>query len=221
MSGMRLSMRVWDAPIRLFHWGLVLLIVFSYVSNKLNWMQLHFLSGYTILTLLIFRFVWGFIGSDTARFGRFLKSPLAGLRHLAKIGRREPDLEIGHNAAGGWMVIILLLDVLLQAVLGLFANDDVFSEGPLAKHVGKALSNRFSHFHALNFKILLGLMGLHVVVILAYAVVKRQDLVRPMITGRKRLPPTLRAPRMVHPLLALLVVLVAGGLVWTFVALTG
>jgi cytochrome b len=218
---MRLSMRVWDAPIRLFHWGLVLLIVFSYVSNKLNWMQLHFLSGYTILTLLIFRFVWGFIGSDTARFGRFLKSPLAGLRHLAKIGRREPDLEIGHNAAGGWMVIILLLDVLLQAVLGLFANDDVFSEGPLAKHVGKALSNRFSHFHALNFKILLGLMGLHVVVILAYAVVKRQDLVRPMITGRKRLPPTLRAPRMVHPLLALLVVLVAGGLVWTFVALTG
>jgi cytochrome b len=216
---MRLSMRVWDAPVRLFHWALVLLIALSYVSNDQNWMQVHFLSGYTILTLLLFRLVWGFIGSDTARFSRFLKSPLAGFQHLAHFARREPDLQIGHNAAGGWMVVVLLLDVLVQVVLGLFSNDDVISEGPLAKYVGKRTSDTLSHLHAVNFNILLGLMGLHVLVVLAYAVVKRQDLIRPMITGRKRLPPTMRAPRMVHPLLALVVLLVAAGLVWAFVSL--
>ena len=82
---MRLSytrVRVWDAPIRLFHWGIVLLVAFSWITQHYGWMQLHFLSGYTLLSALLFRLVWGLIGSDTARFSRFLRSPLAALRHL-------------------------------------------------------------------------------------------------------------------------------------------
>ena len=79
-------------------------------------MELHFLSGYTVLTLLLFRLVWGFVGSDTARFAGFLRSPAAALRHLAHIDRREPDGTIGHNAAGGWMVLVMLALLLVQAV---------------------------------------------------------------------------------------------------------
>jgi cytochrome b len=105
----RLPMRIWDAPTRLFHWVLVLLIATSYVTVQNNWMDLHLLSGYAILTLLLFRLVWGFIGSDTARFARFLRSPFAALRHLASFTKREPDNEVGHNEAGGWMVLVMLV----------------------------------------------------------------------------------------------------------------
>ncbi len=207
-------MRVWDLPTRLFHWVLVLLIATSYVSIQLNWMRIHFLSGYTILTLLLFRLAWGFVGSDTSRFARFLHSPAAAFRHLRAFPRREADNEIGHNAAGGWMVLVLLALVAVQACSGLFSNDDVLVEGPLAKYVGKAASDRISDIHSFNFNLLLAAMGLHVLAVLAYLVVKRQNLLRPMVTGRKRLPPNLRAPRMASPLLALAVLVVAAGLIW-------
>ena len=101
-------MKVWDLPVRLFHWAIVVLIFFAWGTQEWNHMEWHVWVGYTILTLLLFRLVWGFIGSDTARFVRFLRSPLAALRHLAHLRRREPDREIGHNAAGGWMVLVML-----------------------------------------------------------------------------------------------------------------
>jgi cytochrome b len=100
--------RIWDAPIRLFHWALVILVGCAWLTQEFGRMELHFLCGYSILTLLLFRLAWGFAGSDTARFSRFLKSPFAALRHLANLHRREPDTEIGHNAAGGWMVLLML-----------------------------------------------------------------------------------------------------------------
>ncbi len=211
---MRLPMRVWDVPTRLFHWLIVLLIIASYVTVQSNWMELHLLSGYTILTLLLFRIVWGFIGSDTARFSRFLRSPIAGLRHLSRFTRRAPDDEVGHNEAGGWMVLVMLLVIAAQIGTGLCSNDDGATEGPLAKYVGKAMSDRLSGYHELNFDVLLGLIGLHILAIIAYAVVKRHDLVRPMITGKKRLPAATRAPRMASPILALAILVVAALAVW-------
>src|ERR1700722_19019020 len=99
MRQLYLPMRIWDLPIRVFHWLLVVLIFTSWLSAKKDWMQLHVWCGYSILTLLLFRIAWGFIGSDTARFSRFLKNPLAALRHLLHLSRREPDTEAGHNAA--------------------------------------------------------------------------------------------------------------------------
>ncbi len=214
---MLLRMKVWDAPIRLFHWLLVLLIATSYVSVKLGWMQTHLLSGYSILTLLLFRLVWGFAGSDTARFASFLRSPLAGIAHLRVLGRREPDHEIGHNAAGGWMVLVMLALIAAQAVTGLFSNDDALTEGPLKKYVGQELSDRITDYHAFNFNLLLAAMGLHVLAILVYLMVKRQNLIKPMITGYKRLPAATRAPRIAHPIAALLTFAVAAGLVWALV----
>ena len=220
MSGIRLSMRVWDAPTRLFHWAIVLLLVVSWATAKTDRMQLHFLSGETILALLIFRIAWGFAGSDTARFRNFLRSPIAGLRHLSGITRREPDNEIGHNAAGGWMVLVLLAALAAQVGTGLFSNhDDMINQGPLADHVSKALSDRISAVHHLTFTLILVAVALHILTVLAYAVLKRQDLVRPMITGKKRMPAAMRAPRMASSLLALALLVMAAMITWVITTL--
>jgi cytochrome b len=176
-------------------------------------MEWHKLSGYSVLTLLLFRLAWGFLGSDTARFARFLKSPLAALRHLSHLTQREPDYEIGHNAAGGWMVMVMLALLLVQAVTGLFSNDDVDTEGPLTNLVSKTQSDWFSHIHDVNFNLIEGIIALHVLAIIAYAVLKRQNLVRPMLTGKKRVPGATRQPRMASPVLAAALLVVAAAAV--------
>jgi cytochrome b len=220
---LRLSMRVWDAPTRLFHWAIVLLVAVSYFSIKYasganieRLTNLHKLSGYAMLSLLLFRVAWGFVGSETARFGQFLRSPLAGLRHLRHFARREPDDQVGHNAAGGWMVLALLAALAVQAVTGLFTFDDV-PEGPLGGRVSEATAYWLTGIHRANFNVILALIGLHVLVVAGYAVVKRHNLVWPMITGRKRLPGATRQPRMASPVLALLLVVLAGCVVWVVV----
>lgn len=213
MRQLYLPMRVWDAPVRLFHWAIVLLICTSWGTAHWGYMDWHKLSGYAILTLLLFRLAWGVVGSDTARFGRFLKSPIAALAHLAHMTRREADREIGHNAAGGWMVLVMLALLLVQAATGLASNDDGDTEGPYAAYVGKGWSDWASHIHSLTFTLIEIAVAAHVLAVLAYLVLKGQNLVRPMITGKKRLPGNMRAPRMAHPLLALVLLLVAAGVV--------
>jgi cytochrome b len=201
--------KVWDLPVRLFHWAIVVLIGFAWVTQEFNRMEWHVRIGYTILTLLLFRIVWGFIGSDTARFTRFLRSPLAALRHLAHLGRREPDREIGHNAAGGWMVLVMLALIGVQAGTGLFSNDDALTEGPLMHLVSKEQSDWLSHVHSLNFKLIEVVIVLHVLAVATYAVLKRHNLVRPMVTGTKLLPGDAVAPRLVSPVWAVVTLALA------------
>ena len=217
MRQLHLPMRIWDLPIRLFHWVLVCLIAFSWITYKQGWMDWHVISGYTILSLLLFRVVWGFIGSDTARFTFFLKSPLEALRHLSHLHRREPDTEIGHNAAGGWMVLVMLGLLFAQAITGLGSNDDISVEGPLATRLGKDLSDQVTSLHRLGSNLILAVIGMHILAIVTYAVLKRHNLVRPMITGKKRLPGATRAPRMASPVLAAGVYIVAAAVVFAFV----
>ena len=213
-----LLMRVWDAPTRLFHWAVVLLIIVSYVSVKQEWVTLHFYAGYTMLTLLLFRLVWGFVGSETSRFRQFLRNPIEGFRHLASFaGPRAPDTEIGHNAAGGWMVLALLAVLLVQAATGLFVGDDTGPLGPLGYHLDRPTGERLGDFHVWWFNVILALTALHIVAIAAYALVKRHDLVRAMVTGQKRLPATLRQPRFASPLLALLIVAGSAATIWAVV----
>ena len=201
---------------RLFHWGIVVLVGVSWLCASRGWMRLHFLSGYTILAALLFRIVWGFVGSDTARFVRFMRSPFAAVHHLTRLHRREADTEIGHNAAGGWMVLVMLLLLLVQVGAGLCANDDGDTEGPLANYVGKDWSDWLSHIHAVNFKLIQLAVVLHVVAVAAYALIKRHDLVRPMITGTKTMQPGMQPPRMASPKLALVVFAVAVAIVAAF-----
>ena len=219
MRQLYLPMRIWDLPIRLFHWVLVALIGFSWLSAEIGtsmWMGLHVLSGYTIMALLLFRVIWGFIGSDTARFARFLKSPMEAFRHLSHITRREPDIEIGHNAAGGWMVLGLLGLLAFQAATGLGANDDATTEGPLALRVGKQTSDWLTHLHHLNFTLIEIAVALHVLAVIAYRLLKGQNLLTPMITGKKRLPGNTRAPMMMHPILGFAVFALSALAVFVF-----
>jgi cytochrome b len=209
-----IKVRIWDAPTRLFHWSLVLLVCFSWLTVQLFWMQLHYLSGEAILTLLLFRIVWGFVGSDTARFGQFLKSPFAAIAHLRHIRRREPDTELGHNAAGGWMVLGLLGLLLLQVGTGLFSSDDDAAvEGPLRHLVSANTSTLLTDLHGFVFTAIQIAVALHVLALLLYYVFKGQNLVRPMITGAKSIENPSVEPRMVHPVRAVAVLCAAAVLV--------
>lgn len=213
-----LPMRVWDAPTRLFHWVLVLLLAACYLTDRFSAFELHKLCGETVLALLLFRVVWGFIGSETARFSHFLGNPTEGLRHLLHFRTREPDTQVGHNAAGGWMVLVMLLLLGIQVGTGLFTNDvDSFVAGPLAGHVSEAAGGTAWSYHRLNFTLIEIVIALHILAILGYALVKRHDLVRPMVSGKKRLPAATRAPRMAANAKAAGVFIVCAAVVWVIV----
>lgn len=217
--GMRLPMRVWDLPTRLFHWVIVVLVLLCYVSINADWVQLHFWCGYVVLGLVLFRLAWGVVGSETARFSKFLKSPMAGLRYLIKFGHQAPDDQVGHNEAGGWMVLVMIALLLAIAITGLFANDQGLNYGPLYDYVSQDTSEALSALHGGLLKVtLLVAVGLHLAAILAYAFVKRHDLVRPMITGKKMLPAATRAPRLASNMLAVLVLAAAAIVVAVIVA---
>jgi cytochrome b len=208
---MRLPMRVWDLPVRLIHWLIVLFMAGSYITYTLHRTQLHVWIGEATLALLLYRIVWGFVGSDTARFASFLRSPLTGLRHLAAFNKVEPDNQVGHNEAGGWMVVILLALIAAQVGTGLFIrNRRSGIGGPLFHDIDPATAHTLAQLHGLLFNVLLGAAILHVVAVAAYFLVKKQNLIRPMITGKKRLPAATRAPRMAGAARALAVLALVG-----------
>ncbi|WP_241023341.1 cytochrome b/b6 domain-containing protein [Paraburkholderia sp. Ac-20340] len=196
--------RVWDLPTRLFHWLTVGLVALAWLSQRMNWMQLHVRAGETLLALVLFRLMWGCCGSETARFTRFLATPAAAWRHLRQLGRREPDVQVGHNAAGGWMVMLLLALLFAETLSGLYVNNDIADEGPLSEIVPAAIANMISAIHAYGWDVLAAAVVLHVCAIGLYALLKGHNLVGPMVTGIKPLPVTSRAPRRTSLWLAVL-----------------
>lgn len=186
-----LKVPVWDVPTRLFHWLLVALIGFSWWSAEQGglWLDYHMWSGYAVLTLVLFRILWGFAGSTHARFGDFVRGPRTILAHVATLHRRRGAIHDGHNPLGGWMVLGLLAVVLFQATTGLFANDDIFTQGPLASTVSKSTSDWLTRLHKQNFDLILILAAVHVAAAVFYLLYKRENLIGAMITGRKTLPP--------------------------------
>lgn len=191
--------KIWDAPVRLVHWALVALIAFSWWSGKEggNAMTYHMWSGYAILTLVLFRIAWGFVGSTTARFSSFVHGPREVLAYCRTLGHRGVSGHAGHNALGGWSVVLLLASLAVQAGTGLFANDDIFTEGPLVQYISKELSDTLTTVHHYNFNVLLALAGVHIVAVLYYLVYKSENLVLAMITGTKQVaPPVPRDLRM-------------------------
>lgn len=207
--------KVWDGWVRLFHWSIVLLMVVSYVSAKRGAMAWHMLSGYAMLTLLLFRIAWGFVGSDSARFTRFLRSPIEALRHLLHFRSRGPDTEMGHNAAGGWMVLVMIGLLLAQAVTGVFADDEILTQGPLAQYAAESWVHRMTGLHHRIINIILLVVALHVLAVVGYRLVKGHDLARAMVTGVKHMPADMAkdAPRMGNPLLAAALLCTAAAIV--------
>ena len=177
--------RVWDLPVRIFHWLLVILVVTSYVTQEIggNAMQWHFRAGYAILTLVLFRICWGFAGSRYARFSDFLHG---WSRLLAYLRGRSERVFHGHNPLGSLSVLAMLGVLLLQATAGLFSNDDIASDGPLVKYISKELSDQITGLHAdIGATLLYVLVGLHVAAIFWYLLFGRENLIAPMITGDK------------------------------------
>jgi cytochrome b len=185
---------VWDAPVRIFHWLIVALVAAAYATWRLDWMGWHVLIGEAALALVFFRLLWGFLGSETARFASFLASPREAARHLLHSLRREPDRQIGHNPAGGWMVLLLLGLLLGETLTGIYVANDVADDGPLTELVPASVANLISALHSLFWDALLAAAALHVLAIIVYATIKRHDLVTPMITGRKTLSPSVSQP---------------------------
>ena len=197
MNGTGRKVVVWDAPTRLFHWLAAVLVVAAYVTWRLNWMDWHARVGSALLALLWFRLFWGLFGSETARFSCFLVSPRHAARHLARTFWREPDRQAGHNPAGGWMVMLILALLFGETLTGLYVANDVADEGPLTQLVPAPAANAITALHSIFWDALLAAVLLHVLAIFVYAVAKGHNLLLPMITGRKSLPPSVPVPRMV------------------------
>lgn len=171
---------VWDLPTRLFHWSLVVLVVAAFVTAKVggNAMVWHGRIGLAIIGLLVFRIVWGFVGSTYARFLQFVRGPGAIRAYL-----RGEWNELGHNPLGALSVLALLGILTIQATTGLFSNDDIAFEGYLVPLIGMEASTSLTGIHHLLEKILMALVALHVGSIVFYARVKKHNLVKPMLSG--------------------------------------
>lgn len=212
---------VWDLPLRLVHWSLVLLVIAAWVTTEeaLYYdMTLHQYCGYTLLTLVIFRLFWGFWGSHHACFQDFVCGVGSTWNYVLTLFKRQPSHYIGHNPLGGWSVLLLLLVLFVQAGSGLFANDDIFTEGPLSAWVSKDTSDMFTQVHKVNFNLLLALIALHISAILFYWIVKRENLIRPMITGYKWLATEHYPPQQLKSVWRALMLFVCSGLiVWLIV----
>ncbi len=214
------TVTVWDLPTRLFHWTLVALMIFQWLTAEFgSAMDWHVWGGYAILALVVFRLIWGFVGSDTVRFRDFVRGPGAALGYVKALLRGETPLYLGHNPMGGWSIVAMLVLLLVQAGTGLFANDDITIEGPLYAWVSKGTSDWLTAIHKFNFNLLLLVIAVHISAVLFYLLVTRENLIHPMLSGRKRLPPELAgaAPRIVSPWVGLGALLVAVAAVWLLV----
>lgn len=179
--------KVWDLPVRLFHWTLAAAFIGAYVTNKMgvSYFKYHLWCGYIVIILVFFRIVWGFIGTRHARFFNFVQGPIKTLNYARDLVLDKPRIYIGHNPLGAWMVLILLAGLAVQAVTGLFGNDEIYNFGPLYSYAGKDLSVTLTSLHRHLFYWILGAVILHVAAVAAHAIFGRENLVKAMFTGKK------------------------------------
>ncbi len=182
---------VWDIAVRLFHWTLVLLMLALVITAEIldGAIQQHSLIGQAVIVLVLFRLLWGVVGSSYARFSQFVRGPRVVLTYTQSLLSNKDEFIVGHNPLGGWMVLALLAGVLLQAILGLFANDDILFDGPLAYLVSKETSDFITGLHSDLFNILLVLVCLHVFAVIWHMLFKGENLLSAMFSGYKKLPP--------------------------------
>jgi cytochrome b len=180
------QIRVWDLPTRLFHWLIVIFVVISFTTGMVggNWMSYHLKSGFIIFTLLLFRVGWGFWGGRYSRFVSFVRGPIAVMRYAKTLVRKDtPTKVLGHNPMGAWSVMAMLAALLVQVGTGLFANDDIATQGPLYGWVSKATSDWLTGIHIFNKGVILFLVAVHLSAVLFYLLIKHDNLIVPMITG--------------------------------------
>jgi len=175
-----MQVRIWDLPVRLFHWALVLLVPALWATHEWEMLDTHIVLGEIMVGLVLWRLLWGVLGSSTARFAGFVRGPRTVVSYLTGRWRKAP----GHNPLGGWSVVAMLLALAVQTGLGLFSSDeDGIYFGPLAS-TDLETAHGIAGWHEIFFWILVALIVVHVLAILWYRIVRRDDLITPMITGR-------------------------------------
>jgi cytochrome b len=179
---------IWDLPLRVFHWLLVVAVAGSWLTHRLGpgSFRWHEWCGYTTLVLVFFRIVWGFLGPRHARFGDFVRGPATVVGYARDLFRARNPLSVGHNPLGALMVLFFLLLLAVQSIAGLYANDEILSAGPLYGYVDDETSDAWSRVHRQLSDVLWVAIGLHVTAVLLYWLVKRDNTIGPMFSGRKR-----------------------------------
>ena len=187
-SAARSRPMIWDPLVRVFHWTLMICVVGAWILGEFgpDIMTLHFWLGYAVGGLLLIRLLWGFVGPRTARFANFVTGPGPVLRYAATLPKRKPSHTTGHNPLGGWAVVAMLVLLGLQVLTGLFVGtDDYVNMGPLSGYVSEDVNKLVLSWHKTFAPLILALIGLHVAAIWFYKIWKREDLITPMITGRR------------------------------------
>ncbi len=211
--------RVWDLPVRVFHWALVLAIIAAFVTNRLGvaYFTYHVWCGYAVLVLILFRVLWGLVGTKHARFATFVRGPRSTIRYAAELIRGRDEPHAGHNPLGAWMIVTLLGLLGSQALLGLFADDEIFNTGPLSGYVTHDTSLRLTSLHRIVFYWIVAAIAIHVLAVVAHAVFKQENLVQAMLTGHKSAPSATRHDH-IHTsrtwLAVLVTIAVSAGLAW-------
>jgi cytochrome b len=203
---------VWDLPVRFVHWAIVVLLAGLIATGLLgaDWLDWHMRFGQLMLMLVTFRVIWGFVGSRNARFASFLYAPGRVVRYARSLVNGPKEVHVTHNPLGGWMVVALLLVLLVQATTGLFTNDDILWEGPLAARVTKETSDAMSFVHRRLWWVVAVLSVVHIVAVVAYLAWLKDNLIGAMFSGRKSLPAgTGDATHATAPLARAIVVLAA------------
>ncbi|BFM05488.1 cytochrome b/b6 domain-containing protein [Halioxenophilus aromaticivorans] len=212
------KIKAWDLPTRVWHWSIVALIAFLWFSAEIadDLMDWHMMAGRTLLGLLLYRIVWGVMGSETARFSRFVRSPLAALTELKGLAGGQHTRYIGHNPAGGWFVLVLIALMALQAISGLFVSDGYFYEGPWASSVSGDVQDTMMDIHELGINLIIAAVVIHVLAIVVHSL-RGDHLVGAMITGNKKVSTTTAdgtPTQWRSPWLALAVAAACVGVLW-------
>ena len=213
------EMKIWDLPTRLFHWALVTLFLVSWASAEFDYFTIHYYSGYGMFVLILFRLLWGLVGSDTSRLTACLSTPATLFSYLGELFSRKPGNDVGHNPLGGLGVLALLGLLVAQVTTGLFAQDiDFINSGPLSGLISFDAGNQASDLHHLIFDILLILIGVHLSAVAFHEGFKNERLISAMLWGWRRYgddgpitPPTL------IPTTRALIALLASAAVMAFV----
>lgn len=176
---------IWDLPVRIFHWCFAITVFACWFTaeNKDDYIDIHIQLGYIALGLVVFRLLWGLFGSKYARFSQFTPSPKTLISYLKRSDKHTETP--GHNPLGALMVILMILLISIQTLSGLFINDDVFSSGPYYGSISDNLENIMKFLHHNTFDFMIGAIVLHISAIFFYWIVKKQNLLLPMFTGKK------------------------------------
>jgi cytochrome b len=205
------TVKLWDLPVRLVHWSLVVLLPALWWAWRSGRTPLHEKLGYITLGLLLFRILWGIFGSSTARFANFVKGP----RVIAAYLRGGAPRSVGHNPLGALSVLALLGLMIVEAGFGLFAEDiDGEESGALARFVSYETADWAREWHAVLFNVILAVVAVHVLAILFYLLVKRDNLVGPMVTGRKAFEEPIAEPVMAPAWRIIAAAVIAAAIAW-------